>query len=255
MSLLRAESVSVSILQRPIFNKLDLTLEQGQCWGILGANGAGKTTLLHVLAGLRNTDAGRVSINGNGIDEFPRKELAKQVGILFQDCFDSFPVTVMESVLTGRYPHLPYWAMDSAEDVNLCMQALTEVSLSDMADREVQTLSGGERRRLALATLMVQAPRIWLLDEPTNHLDLHYQISLLELIVNKIGVHSGGLLMVLHDVNLLTRFCSHALLMIDADTRISGELSEVITRENLEALYRHPIRTFDDGDTRIYYPV
>ena len=254
MTLLQAESISVSLGQRPIFKDLDLNLNQGECWGILGANGAGKTTLLHVLAGLRNANTGKVYIGGKSITEYPRKEMAKQIGILFQDSSDSFPQTVLESVLTGRYPHLPFWAMDTAEDIKRCKDALAKVSLSDMATHEVQTLSGGERRRLALATLMVQLPRVWLLDEPTNHLDMHNQITILDMLIKEVASLSGGLLMVLHDVNLLTRFCSHALLMISPVTRIYGEVSDVITTENLESLYQHPIRSIDASGKRYYYP-
>ena len=254
MKLLQAKSVSVSIDENAIFNELDVCLNRGECWGILGANGAGKTTLLHLLARLRKADGGQVDVLGKDINHYNRKELAQKIGILFQDSVDSFPVTVLETVLMGRYPHLPFWALDSAEDVKMCMDALQQVALQDMISRQVSTLSGGERRRLALATLLVQAPQIWLLDEPTNHLDLHYQISLLDLIVNQIAILEGGLIMVLHDVNLLTRYCSHALLMIDPDTQISGEISDVITLENLQALYQHPIRSVNDHTTNLFYP-
>jgi len=253
MSLLHAKSISVSIESHSVISNLDISINRGECWGILGANGVGKTTLLHVLAGLRKADAGEVCVDGHPISDFRRKELYKRVGILFQDSYDSFPTTVLESALTGRFPHLPYWAINSTEDIRLCMDALAEVSLSNMASREVCTLSGGERRRLALATLIIQHPKLWLLDEPTNHLDIHYQTSLLNLIVNKITTLSEGLLMSLHDVNLLVRFCSHALLMIDHETQIHGEISEVITIENLEILYQHSIRSVNDGGRILYY--
>jgi iron complex transport system ATP-binding protein len=254
MSLLQANNLSISIADRLIFSKLELRLNLGECWGVLGANGAGKTTLLHGLAGLKQLQAGEVYIEGKNISDYSRKNVAKLIGILFQDSADGFPITVLEAVLTGRYPHLGFISLDTAEDISICREALAQVSLNEMAERPVHTLSGGERRRLALATLIAQQPKIWLLDEPTNHLDLHYQISMLELIVNKVKEMRGGMIMVLHDVNLLTRFCSHALLMINADIQISGEIADVITTDNLQALYQHPVRSIKDGENALYFP-
>ncbi|MGK0298296.1 MAG: iron complex transport system ATP-binding protein [Gammaproteobacteria bacterium] len=254
MSLLQANNLSVSIGQRSIFSKLDVCLNPGECMGILGANGAGKTTLLHVLAGLQIPQVGEVLVQDNPLSNYTRKNLAKIIGILFQDSHDSFPITVLESVLTGRYPHLPFMSMDTDEDISICMAVLNHVSLTDRVNHQIHTLSGGERRRLALATLIVQQPAVWLLDEPTNHLDLHYQITMLELIVNKVARIKGGIMMVLHDVNILTRFCSHALLMIKPDTQIYGEVAEVINIKNLEALYNHPIQCIKDGERLVYFP-
>lgn len=254
MSLLDAKGITVEISGRPIISDINLEVQEGQRWGILGANGAGKTTLLHILAGLRMPDRGSVSVYGREIQHFSRRQLAQQLGILFQDNEDTFPVTVMETVLGGRYPHKPFWSIYSNEDLKLCMVALRQVELEDMAHRIVHTLSGGERRRLAIATLIVQSPQIWLLDEPSNHLDLHYQITLLELLDNEIMHRKGGAVMVLHDVNLLTRFCTHALLLIDHDNHCSGTISEVITPEHLSALYRHPVNQVREGDKLFYYP-
>ncbi|MGY8813668.1 MAG: ABC transporter ATP-binding protein [Gammaproteobacteria bacterium] len=254
MSLLQAKNLTVSIGQRSIFSKLDVCLNPGECMGILGANGAGKTTLLHVLAGLHTPQAGEVFVQDNLLSHYTRKNLAKIIGILFQDSSDSFPITVLESVMTGRYPHLPFMSMDTDEDRAICMDALKHVSLSDRVNHQIHTLSGGERRRLALATLIVQQPAVWLLDEPTNHLDLHYQISMLDLIVDKVSRINGGIMMVLHDVNVLTRFCSHAFLMINPDKQIYGAVAEVININNLEALYNHPIQCIKDGDSVVYLP-
>ena len=108
MKLLQAKSVSASFDENAIFNELDVCLNRGEYWGILGANGAGKTTLLHLLARLRKADSGQVDVLGKDINHYNRKELAQKIGILFQDSVDSFPVTVLETVLTGRYPHLPF---------------------------------------------------------------------------------------------------------------------------------------------------
>jgi iron complex transport system ATP-binding protein len=254
MSLLTAKSVTLVNGRKTVCQHLDFSLERGEIWGVLGANGIGKTTFLHTLGGLRNPDSGEVWLHERLVSHYDRKSLAAITGILFQDSQDTFPATVLETVLMGRYPHLSFWAWETAADVRLCMDALEQVSLAAMADRQINTLSGGERRRLAMATLLVQQPVIWLLDEPTNHLDMHHQIVLLEMMVQQAMHHQGGMVMVLQDVNLVPRFCTHALLMVNADQRISGPVTEVMTTANLQLLYQHTIKEVRQDGVRFFYP-
>ena len=253
MSLLRAEALDVEIGAVRVCNGFELTLAEAQCWGVLGANGAGKTTLLHTLAGLRAPAAGSVQVAGTDLQVWRRKALARVLGVLFQDSQDVFPASVFETALAGRYPHLAPWAVESEHDIRITHTALQEVALEHMCSRGVDTLSGGERRRLALATLFVQRPRIWLLDEPTNHLDLHQQIRLLELVRDRACGAGGGVIMTLHDVNLLERFCTHAMLLVGDGEIVHGTVNEVVNLENLERLYRRPIACLTDTDGRRYF--
>lgn len=254
MSLLRTESLAISIGGWYVCRGLDFRLEPGQHWGILGGNGIGKTTLLLTLAGLRPPAAGRLLIEETPAAALRRRDLSRKLGVLFQDSHDIFPGSVMETVLIGRHPWLPVWSFEGEEDYALALAALRDVAMDTMAHRQVNTLSGGERRRLALATLLLQDPRIWLLDEPTNHLDLKHQINLMDLIRRRVDAAQGGLVMVLHDVNLITRFCSHVILMQDHETMLSGPVGEVVTQETLERLYRHPIRQINVEGRSLYFP-
>jgi len=254
MSLLSARMVSVANGGQPVCKGMDFCLDNGEVWGVLGANGIGKTTLLHMLAGLRQPDTGMVLLHDRPLSSYDSKSLATHVGILFQDSQDTFPATVLETVLMGRHPHLPYWSWETAADIRVCMSALEQVSLAAMAHRQINTLSGGERRRLALATLLVQQPTVWLLDEPTNHLDVHHQIVLLEMIVQQVKHHAGGIVMVLQDVNLVPRFCTHVLLMANVEQRVSGPVEEVMTVANLQLLYKHTFREIQQDGVRFFYP-
>lgn len=255
MSLLAARSLGIEIAGRAICSDLDFHLEKGQCWGVLGGNGIGKTTLLRTLAGLRAPRCGQVLVENTALQDWDRKRLAQKLGMLFQDSVDIFPSSVLETALIGRFPYLPPFAPEGREDREIAMQALKDVALDDMATRTVDTLSGGERRRLALATLITQAPDIWLLDEPANHLDLHYQIHLLELIIARVKAAAGGLIMVLHDINLLARFCSHAMLMLAPEKIICGAVDTVVTTENLSQLYSHPVQKTQVNGREIYFPL
>ena len=255
MSLLNATGVSINIGSKLICQELNFELQQGQRWGVLGGNGVGKTTLLKYLAGLLPLASGELQLHGKPLAAWRRKAVAREVGVLFQDSQDTLPTTVMETALSGRHPYLPFWSFEGATEFAIAGQALRDVAMAGMEDRQIDTLSGGERRRLAIATMIVQNPRIWLLDEPTNHLDLHHQISLLQLLIDKVTAVQGALLMVLHDVNLVSRFCTHAMLMIDPQTLIRGPIHEVVTRENLELLYRHPIKQIQDDGVSYFYPL
>jgi len=254
MSLFQAKSLTVHIGQKQICKDFNFNLKHGESWGILGRNGIGKTTLLHVFAGLRHADSGELFIEEQLLNSLKRKVIAKKIGVLLQDSHDTFPSTVIETVMTGRYPHVPFWGIESGRDIAISNQALVDVSLETMSGRQIDTLSGGERRRLALATLIVQNPLLWLLDEPANHLDLHHQIILLQLMKHRAIKSGGALMMVLHDVNLLSRFCSHAMLIIDHENIICGHVNDVLNQENLESLYQHGVRVVSSGDHNYFFP-
>lgn len=255
MSLLAASALTIRIGGIAICAGFDFRLQRGELWALLGGNGAGKTTLLHTLSGLRRAEAGSIRIHGKDLSEWRRKALAGELGIMFQDSQDTFPCSVLETALTGLHPHLPFWKVEGPEEITLAEQALAAVELGDMGRRRVDSLSGGERRRLAIAALLIQNPLIWLLDEPSNHLDLRHQVTLLALVLERVKARDGGMVMSLHDVNLALRFCTHAALMIDRATILSGPIDEVVNTGNLERLYGHAVRCVADGEGRsFYYP-
>lgn len=258
MNLLEIKSLSVSISGKPICHDLNMTMQRGECWGMLGGNGAGKTTLLHTIAGLRHADRGEIYFADKLLEQWSRKLISQKLGLLLQDSNDIFPSTVLETVMIGRHPHLKFWEVESKNDFDIAQQALIDVALEGLQDRQVNTLSGGERRRLAIATLLVQDPELFLLDEPTNHLDMRYQITLLEMLLKKANVQdkdkNGCLCMVLHDANLARRYCSHIMLMIAPDTIVTGKVDDVLTEENLARLYRFPIKAIDTDSGRIFLP-
>lgn len=254
MSLLAARGLAVTISGKEVCRDFDWRLQAGECWGLLGANGIGKTTLLYTLAGLRAPVAGAIMLDGKPISRWPVRRLARARGLLFQDSHDTFPATVLETVLAGRYPHLGEFASDSEADRQCARAALAEVGLETLANRPLQSLSAGERRRVAIAALLAQNPKVWLLDEPVNHLDLHFQVRMIELIISRAVAGGGGLLMVLHDLNLAARFCSHILLLFGGGEICAGPAEAVLTRDNLERLYRHPLRIIESQGQRAYLP-
>lgn len=156
--------------------------------------------------------------------------------------------------MIGRHPYLGRWAWEDDKDVGRAIQSLHLMGIDDLATRLVSTLSGGERRRLALATLLTQDPDILLLDEPTNHLDLHHQIQVLSHL-KKLATESGkALLVILHDINLATRFCDHLLLLLGGGTTVAGPAAQTIDVTTLETLYQHPIAKLHHEGRDIWLP-
>lgn len=253
MSRLWCHDLECRIEGRPLCQGLDLELQPGECWAVLGANGSGKTTLLHTLAGLRTPFAGEIGLDTTPLQSLSRRSVAQQLGILLQDSHDAFPATVWESVLTGRHPYLDHWQSESAQDIALARASLQRMDLFELQSRPVQSLSGGERRRLAIATLLTQDPAILLLDEPLNHLDLQHQQLLLQLLRELCAQQAKSVMMVLHDPNQALRYCDKVLLL-EGDGRWQAGASEaLLTAEHLSHLYGHPVDMVEIGEKRRWF--
>ncbi len=253
MSSLSAHHLTLSIDGRTLCDSLNLTLGQSEVWAVLGPNGSGKSTLLRTLAHLQEPTHGAVHLDGQPISGIKREEIARKVGVLFQEIQDPFPVTLFEQVLGGRYPHLSRWSQESELDYNLTNEAIVAMGLEALSEQLTHHLSGGERQRSAFATLLAQQPEIYLLDEPLNHLDLPYQMRLLEKIV-ALSQQGKTILMVLHDPNVALRWSTHTLLLHGDGRWLSGRSEEIISAKNLSELYRHPLNEVNTPQGRFYIP-
>lgn len=240
-ALLTTHRLAVGIGRTPVCSALDLAIAPGTCWGILGRSGVGKTTLLHTLAGLRKPDDGAVRWRGRELGRLPRRELARGLGVVLQHDDYRFPLSVRETALAGRHPHLGRWQAERAEDLDAVDAALQAVGLAGLEERLADSLSGGERRRLALATLLAQDPLLALLDEPVNHLDPGQQLAVIDLVRRRFGAGDRALVVVLHDVNLALRCCTHLLLLAGDGAVHAGEAAALATPATLSALYGHPM--------------
>ncbi len=251
---LSGAGLDVRVGGRTLVRALTFEARQGEFIAVLGRNGVGKTLTLHTLAGLRAPAAGSVDLDGRGIGAWTGRERARRLALLPQTTEHPFPSTVFDTALIGRHPHLPFWQWEGALDVTRAQAALAAVGLADLAARDVMTLSGGERRRLEIATLLAQDAPVCLLDEPTNHLDPQHRNEVLELF--RARADAGGLVIAaLHDATLAARHADRALLLHGDGRWQYGTVDATLNAGNLSALYRVPIEELSSRGRRVFVSV
>jgi len=249
--LLGARDLHVAVPGRRLVEALTFSIRPGHLVCVLGANGAGKSLMLHTLAGLRPPGGGGVRLCGRALGDWPRRERARRLGLLTQISEDPFPGTVLDAVLVGRHPHVDLWQWESPADVEVARAALTACDLAGLEERAIDTLSGGERRRVALAAVLAQDPDVLLLDEPQNHLDPHHQLDVLKLL--RARADSGRAVMVtLHDPALAARFADQVILLYGDGRWSSGETATTLTAAALEQMYRVAFTEVLVGGRRIF---
>jgi iron complex transport system ATP-binding protein len=248
---LAAQGVEIRAGARELLRDFSTTFAGGEFVAILGRNGSGKTLTLHTLAGLRAPHAGTVTLDGTPLPTLGRRSIARKVGLLTQDIEDSFTTTALESVLIGRHPHLALWQWEGAEDERLAREALARMDLGTANERITETLSGGEQRRVAIASLLAQEPQHFLLDEPTNHLDPHHQLAVLGLF-RELASAGRTVIATLHDPTLAARFADRVILLFGDGRWRAGTARELLTSETLSELYLTRITELVSGDRRIF---
>ncbi len=250
---LSVRGVTIGIGGRTLCRNLDIDVHAGDIWAIVGPNGAGKTTLVATLAGLRSSVAGSIAYDGRPLDALTPRARALTRGYLPQDSVDFFPASVLDTVLVGRHPHLARWRWESAADIESARAALAAFGLDTFAARDVRTLSGGERRRVALAALVAQDPALLLLDEPSSHLDLGQQIAALDVIAALAHERGKSIVMVLHDLHLAARYADHAIAMGNGNATC-GPVGDILTDDALSSLFAHRLTSVGTGRSRAFVP-
>ncbi len=233
--LLRVSDLVFNYNGTSVLRGIGVSLDKGRMVSIVGPNGAGKTTLLKCIARFLKPARGAVRIENQDIRDMPRKELSRRLGYVPQSMPLRFPMTVFETVLTGRRPYMSW--RPAEKDLQRTAQIIREMNLEELAMRDMDRLSGGQAQKVMLARALAQDQDYLLLDEPTSSLDLYHQLEVLELVAILVKDKGVGVLMAMHDLNLAARFSHTVLMMKRGEIVCQGSPSEVITSENIRAVY------------------
>ena len=252
-ALLAVRALTLAVGARTLCRDLAFDVRRGECWAIVGPNGAGKTTLLRTLAGLRRAEGGTVLYAGRDLATLDRRAQAAQRAYLPETSTDYFPATALDIALSGRHPHLARWAWEDGADVARAHAALGAFGVGACAGRDVATLSGGERRRVALAAMLVQEAPLLLLDEPSSHLDLGQQIAAFDVLVRHARDHAAAIVMVVHDLHLALRYADHAI-AIGGGSATCGPAALTLTAEALSGLFGRRLIEVGAGTARTLVP-
>ena len=237
------DGVEAGYGRRQVLFGVDLEVRAGEVVGVIGPNGAGKSTLVNVVSRALPVRAGSVRVDGRPVERYGRRALAQRLAVVPQAAGLPDGFLVIEVVRMGRTPFVGLWRGAGPEDEAEVERAMRQTGVWGLAERPVERLSGGERRRVVLARALAQRPRLLLLDEPTSHLDLRYQAELLRA-ARAAAAEGVGVLLVLHDLNLAARVCDRLVLLTEGRVVASGAVPEVLAQGRLERAYRTEVEVF-----------
>ncbi len=236
-SRLTGEALTLGYGDFRVADGLNVAIPDGKFTAIIGPNGCGKSTLLRTLSRLMKPLGGQVRLDGEAIQHFATKEVARRIGLLAQNASAPGDITVAELVARGRYPHQPLFTRWRDEDERAVQKAMAATGVTALADQSVDTLSGGQRQRAWIAMVLAQETSILLLDEPTTWLDIIHQIDLLELLCALNREQGYTLAAVLHDLNQACRYANHLIALRDGKIIAEGAPSEIVDAALIEAIY------------------
>jgi iron complex transport system ATP-binding protein len=234
-----ASGVVVRIDRRTVVKGVDIAADAGAVVGVVGPNGSGKSTLLRALAGLGPIADGDVRVGGESVHAMSARSRAKAISFVAQEEQSPADLLVHEYVTLGRTPHAKPWSVGGKHENAVVDRALGEVGMIEHRLSSMDTLSGGERRRVFLARGLAQDAGVLILDEPTNHLDIRHQLELLDLVRSL----DRTVIMALHDLDLAAAVCDRVLVLADGVARAFGHPSDVLTTSVVATVFG--VETFE----------
>lgn len=218
---------------------------------IIGPNGCGKSTLMRIAAGLLPPQSGEVQLDGASLSTLGRQGLAQRISYLPQS--RTVPdISVEMLVLHGRFPHLAYPRRYRKEDIIIAQQAMVQMGIVDIADKRMNTLSGGERQKVYIAMMLAQDGDVIFMDEPATYLDISHQLEVMDILLSlkKTGKTP---VVILHDLNLAMRYADRIFVMKEGSLLYEGDSEALFERQLLENVFGVEAGRMNTGKTGIQY--
>jgi iron complex transport system ATP-binding protein len=232
---LEVNGISFNYGSRTALNDVTFSIGEGEVVGLIGPNGSGKTTLIKSIDRILKPRAGAVYVDGRETARLDNVQRSRLMAYVPQSAHSVFSSTVFDTLLLGRKPHIS-WGL-SQRDKEVVSRNIALMGLEKYTLRQFSELSGGEKQKVLITRALVQEPEILLLDEPTANLDLRHQIEVLHIIRWIAREKDITVLMVLHDLNLASRFSGRLILLKDGKVWDGGTPEEVLTPENIRQVY------------------
>jgi ABC-type cobalamin/Fe3+-siderophores transport system ATPase subunit len=252
--ILEAQAITVRYNRRPppALDGVSCQVAGSELVAVVGPNGSGKTTLVRALLGLVPLARGTALVDGRSVSAWPRGSLAQVVGVVGQQEEPVFPLTVGETVMLGRYARLGPLAAPRAADRSAVHAALERCDIVELAERSIDSLSGGEWKRVRIARALAQEPRALVLDEPTASLDVRHEMELFELIRQLVDDGLAGLV-ITHHLNLAARFADRIILLDRGAVVAEGVPAAVMNEDTLSRVFEWPVAvtTWHDGSRQV----
>ncbi|MCK9323637.1 MAG: ABC transporter ATP-binding protein [Candidatus Methanomethylophilaceae archaeon] len=226
-------------------------LEPGKLVGLIGPNGCGKTSMMRCINKMHPMSSGDVMLDGQSVHSLTISEIAKKVANVPAELKNSFGLTVYETVMLGRYPHLKNMWWETDVDESSVIDALKKFGVTQLQDRPLNMLSSGERQRVLIAKAYVQEPRLMLVDEPTAHLDMKYKLDVMEYLTAMVK-KDMTILVAEHDISLMARYCNQCIIMKKGEIVSMGDPKEIITEELIQDVYEVSASVGFDRDGELF---
>lgn len=234
--MLELKNLSFGYKGKKTLKNINMYVDSGEVVGIIGPNGSGKSTLLKCMNLILKPE-GCIFLGGVELQTLSLKEISKIIGYVPQNLqVSSFPIKVFDVVLLGRKPYIRWNVRD--KDLDFVSEIFSLLNLGDLSMRNFNELSGGERQKILLARALAQEPEVLLLDEPTSNLDVKHQLEIMDVIRNLSREKSLAVVIVLHDLNLASRYCDRLVLLNSGQVFAMGKPEEILINSNIKTVYK-----------------
>jgi len=238
---------------KPVVENVSLNIPQRQITSFIGPNGAGKSTLLSIISRLLTKDSGTVKIDGKDVSAWNTGELARKISILKQSNHISMRLTVRDLVSFGRFPYSQ--GKLTKEDWVFIDEAIEYMDLTDLKDRFLDQLSGGQNQRAYIAMIIAQNTEVILLDEPLNNLDMKHSVQIMKVLRRLVEELGKTIVIVIHDINFASCYSDYIVALKDGKIVQEGPTAQIIDEPVLESIYdmNIPIEVIDGNRIGVYF--